>query len=788
MQLIRQVATLMVLAVVVVECSEDCPKVKNAVLPWPHLNVREKGPESEFRCKFEWNNRDHMIKKVLDRMKNREKRFIHFKVPVRNYTNVYLSLANYTGHVTWVWVVDSHEYMIYYPHNFLALSSGTMSIITQHFEDEDDYLGSCTKSCVGSCGLGKYELEELLLEITHGKQEYNWEYLCLHADYNTSDIVSPDERAFAIPDLLYYWRFLNMFYTKRPMLGKSDGRFDLPNYYCFGHNGTEGKICKLKLFQQNYYVIPLLALLIWLYCPLLIHYFPSSGPAASYSDSQSGKLFPSYKTPIYFGRFIRCILCYYVPKDHQRKAAKLGIRIRRALFVLVLILPAFRLLFLPGYRFYTWIVILTLIIPSVLWPRFLSEYIQPEVPSAFPFFSYRWVYPKGLIQTISSKVEYQLLAHVMQERIYLLVDYRFWCHLFHSSFQWVHYRYTSGPPQHSFLRLLHPVLLLEFFILGCAALLLATLISFSYLSVPLPFFCKELFVSIWRGYYGYARTCVPGRITVTSILKLVMGLVHSVVMSCVVVGIALNLFVLCYLLSEFAMFTFIGATLTPNMAFKYLTLIGAVVLGMYSMVRDLHKGYDQILNEAIDVLKTPERLKKLVSDLHGRQNVTLSIRRVDDTNNSSIYDIDVLSHGSETQCLLRNDGITIFVSKHLYFALVEKLRPVRRQVLFLLVKLLLMLFFIFVAMWVKNVYHLESKVGNIFTLVNTIAIFLVPSALQFLAYKSHFGKKSEELLKREIHSSLMEYMEDLSHAQANQQHTERRQRYVGRNVNTKKTN
>ena len=216
-------------------------------------------------------------------------------------------------------MLDGYEDMLFYPHNFIITSTMALGIITQDWAidytgakegtapvtlrgfgvdpdefDMDDIVGHCDPACVRvnkSCGIGKYELEEFLMEFTANKTEYNWNYLCLQSPYkNIHDLKHVSQ--FAFPDLLYQWRFLSMFYSSRPLLGMMKDKEDFPHYYCY----NTADECKLMELLSHYCVIPTIGILLWLYSPLLIHYFPSSGPKTGRGVSRD--MFPSYKTPI----------------------------------------------------------------------------------------------------------------------------------------------------------------------------------------------------------------------------------------------------------------------------------------------------------------------------------------------------------------------------------------------------------------------------------------------------------------------------------------------------------
>ena len=73
-----------------------------------------------------------------------------------------------------------------------------------------------------------------------------------------------------------------------------------------------------------------------------------------------------------------------------------------------------------------------------------------------------------------------------------------------------------------------------------------------------------------------------------------------------------------------------------------------------------------------------------------------------------------------------------------------------------------MVFFIMVAMWVKNVYKSESKVSDIFSLAGDVGVYFIPSALQFLSYRSHLGRKAETQQKIEVADEIVTFIEQQS--------------------------
>ena len=129
-----------------------------------------------------------MREKLVGMLKG-EKRFIRFRAPVRHYSNPYLGLENWDGYLTWEWVAKKFHYMLYYPHNFETLSLATTDIVCANLEERHILLNSSHCSSNVSCGVGKYELDELMENIT-ASVDMDWDYLCLEADYGVGDIYS----------------------------------------------------------------------------------------------------------------------------------------------------------------------------------------------------------------------------------------------------------------------------------------------------------------------------------------------------------------------------------------------------------------------------------------------------------------------------------------------------------------------------------------------------------------------------------------------------------------------
>ena len=140
---------------------------------------------------------------------------------------------------------------------------------------------------------------------------------------------------------------------------------------------------------MNYYVVAIIAIFMWLYSPLLAYYLPSSEPTAvNYPPDLNSRYFiPTYKSPVYFGNLLRCVLCFYMEKNKDAKS-----RVRRLIFIFCSFGVSFR-------------------------------------------FWYTWKYPNGVFRKNTNKKEYQFFAHCMQERFYLLVDRRFLTMLVSESFK-----------------------------------------------------------------------------------------------------------------------------------------------------------------------------------------------------------------------------------------------------------------------------------------------------------------------------------------------------------------
>ena len=682
---------------------------------------------------------DKFKNKVLDRINNRQKRFIRFTVPVIGYNNEHLDMKNYNGPLTWIWIQDTQEYMVHFPHNFAIISLKTMGIITANWAvdydpvggltlgnfslkprsdvfNEDDTVGHCDPDCVNvnkSCGIGRYEIEEFLLHVTN-KSKYDIKNLCLQAR-EESLFNSVKEEYFphhAVPNLIYYWKFLKLFYGRRPYFGYRVNKRDYILYYCFSQKDG----CQVKMLLNKFYIIPIIALLLFLYSPLLIHYFPST----PLNDVIGAEMFPSYKTPYYFGNCLKCILCYYPCHPWWQ-------RIRRLVVLTLLTYTSFELHHfsanLAGYIFL--FMIICFIIASVI-PESFSMHIKPDYPTKFLF----WELPLGLLKKDDTIIEYQKLAHIMQERIYLLVDKRFWVFLRGKLNQLVNSNDECK------VRILPIIAVTPIILLTCL-----------YWFIPLPFFYIEFIRSIWRG--GEVLDIKSGTFYIVS----------SFIFTCFLNYAMVIVLYWCYALSEISMFTFMGGAMTPHMAFQYFLLLASVIAAIYALVRNFHELNEQIMDQIINILNDQDVFETFAQEVTNCSNGEVVLHSEKEGRIKKIK-AEVTSKNTD-HILFKNDTITKFINLKMYEEVVEDYRPIRRRVFFIVVKIILMLAYGLVAFWIKNVFHLEDKVGNIFNLISNVAIAFVPGALQFLAYKSHFGKRKSDILKRQIYQAMVHYIKNL---------------------------
>lgn len=251
--------------------------------------------------------------------------------------------------------------------------------------------------------------------------------------------------------------------------------------------------------------------------------------------------------------------------------------------------------------------------------------------------------------------------------------------------------------------------------------------------IPLPYFCWQLLSAVWNGV-----KC--------------LGLVFLMV--CLLVYIVLVTFIWCLAIAEVTIFTMIGGAVSPTMAFQYFILIGSVTGTVYGMIRNLHEGYDQILLIIVDILKE-KAFQEAISLLH---NGSIVIKNISDNGNRSMHVIEVKADGQDPCVIIRYDTIGTDVNTNMFFVIVERCRPIRRIVFFIIIKIIAMIFYSLIALWVKNVFHLEEKIGNIVTLICTVAVYFVPGFLQYIAYQNNYGKKMTAVLKQDIYTALLDYL------------------------------
>jgi hypothetical protein len=611
--------------------------------------------------------------------------------------------------------------------------------------DTDDTVGYCDSACVmvnKSCGIGKYELQEFMDDVTKGKEEFQWTWLCLPAHYDIQDIVSVPE--FAIPDLLYYWRFLWMFFNRRPQFGVMKRKTDFPNYYCYNKENR----CEVKELLSHYWVIFAIGLILWLYSPLLVHYLPSSSfkkvHYLSSSSVEDEKMFPSYKSPVYFGRWVKSLLSFYNKEWYW-------IRGRRLAFLIAMALTCFRLLFYRPYCYYFLFLVVCTGLAS-LKPKYLSTYINAELPTHF----FLWELPRDLVREKADLVEYQHLAHVMQERLYLSVDIRFWKLLAKKSFHSLDLLLLNRQETS-----VYTFVVLGFFALrrGCLIFTAAFIWNLVFYFIPLPYFCMELYRAVWKGTSQYIEAVRTQSSRSTWLTVMDIGSwCYTLVLLVFVTYTLIIIFIWCYAISEFTMFTFIGGALTVSTGYHYFVLVGAFFTAMYTLVRDLHEGYDRILKEMVTILKDQDTYNMLARQIGSQGNFALEKQQNPGEDEKFTISAKENIPSSSARKLLFHDGITTYINRDMFDFVVESCRPLRRQILFIIVKIIAIIFYSVIAMWVKNVYHMEEKVGSIFGMVQVVVVSFLPGLLQFLSYKSHFGKKTDIILKQDVYESLVKYI------------------------------
>ena len=715
--------------------------------------------ESEFQCSpIKW-NREGMREKVKFMLKDEERKFIRFRAPVNNYTNPRLGPEPLSGIITWVWVASKFHYMLYYPHNFLTISLATPDNIIASMDNDDIFI-NCSNCETESCGFGYFELKELIQSVSQSLGQ-EWEYLCLEADYGVSDLLwdySDDQELqmlntlnFALPDIWYQSRFLFRYYTNCSFLAYTCE--NTSNYFCYDLNGN----CVMKEVLSHYNIIVFLSIVFWLYFPILVFYLPSSRQC--YSLKHIDNMFPVSKSPVYFGRWIQNILCYHISSNDSRTPCL--VRTRRGVGLVLLAALSFRFLLLPQYQLFSWTVFF-LFAFAALSPEYISVYIQPEVPKSFPLFS--TPYPDGIVKWSGSRknsIEYQKLSYIMVERIYVTTDPIFWTYLVQNSFY--HFNLYYNQP----LNLL-PVWVCKVLfsgIVGFVTLLIAVVIVFVYFILPLPYFTKTLYLGITTGLYKHCSAIWNSR-NIPLVIKLcesVLRFLHASVLCILLLYLLLTLFSLCFLLTEVTIFTYMGATIAADKVLHYFLLMVAFGTAVYTMIHAIHKLYSGILKDIVFLLENDSEfacINNAVARRSRRVHFKITLHR------SALDGVQLLGITPikfREQLYLREEFVS-YISSKMYFFVVEKLQPIRRQVLLLFVKLFLMIFFVSLSLWVKNVYKKENQVSDIFTMAGNMAVYFIPTALQWLSSQGQFGRRNDAQQKIEIVTAITDYMQMQSNA------------------------
>ena len=696
-----------------------------------------------YHCQFHWTNREGIVKKVRDRMQHRHKRFLRFKAPVYylDDENSWKQASN--EHKTWVWVSGSHDYMLFFPHNFNVLSLGTMGIITDNFwisSGKGDIHGYCDRNCVRSkygaprCALTWKDIQILMAEVTT-EQKTDWNYICLQLDYDVTDVISDPNSA--TPDLFYYWRFLRQLFIRRPFLGKGLTKDDFIHYHCYDRTDQ----LKGKELHMNYYVVVIIAISMWLYSPLLVYYLPSSERTTiNYPPDLNSKDFiPTYKSPVYFGNLLRCVLCFYMEENKGIKS-----RVRRLIFIFCSFGVSFRFWYTPYSS------ILAFVIPAFLLgvsiPVFWSVYLGDRHPTHFLNL---WKYPNGVFRKNTKKKEYQFLAHCMQERFYLLVDRRLLTMLVRESFKSPLFTSTWADP-HT-VRSLDPH---QFILSVCTCgltLVYVGVLLVVYHFVPAFYFYKQLFLALFN---ATRRTRLIHRFDLSSYCVLnALSTVASLAFAVVVVAYLMVVTMFCcYLIAEVTLFTYIGAVMEPSMAFRYVTLAGAISVVLYKISKNLTGKYDELRDEVVEILQKPDHMRKLCQDC-GRPAVLQREEKPDGN-----FKIHLNIDSNPSKVVLYKGSFATFLSKPLLDHCIEECSPLRRQMIFIAVQVFVMTFYLSIAMWIKNVFHKEKDVSSIFTIAQTIAMYFIPGLFQFLAHKSGFRKKDNVFFKQNVHEAVVIYL------------------------------
>ena len=118
------------------------------------------------------------------------------------------------------------------------------------------------------CSLSRRDIQEFVSNVTL-KDKQDWNYICFQLDYDVNDVVRNPNTA--IPDIFYYWRFWRQLITKRPYLVKGYSKKDFVHYNCYNKKGRLHE----KELVRKYFVVFIIAVLLWLYSPCLLYTSPS---------------------------------------------------------------------------------------------------------------------------------------------------------------------------------------------------------------------------------------------------------------------------------------------------------------------------------------------------------------------------------------------------------------------------------------------------------------------------------------------------------------------------------
>ena len=703
-------------------------------------------------CQFNWTNRAKMIEKVRDRMKYRQKLFLRFNAPVYYLDSNWTWKRSPSEFDTWVWVPVTHKYMLHFPHNFNVLSLGTMGIITNNFEGpggEGKILGNCSKCFLDSgkitkprCVLTWKDISEFMSDVT-AEDKTEWNYICYQVNYDVSNVIQDTNSA--IPDLFYYWRFLSQLFTNRPYFGVGVKKDDFIHYNCFDKSGQ----LKRKELLMKYFVILIIAILLWLYSPLLIYFFPSSEPTwVNYPACLTPREFHcTSKSPVNFGNLMRCLLGYYIGKQGTMKS-----RLRRLLFISSTFVLSFRMFFTEYRSAFVCFMVVCLVTAVI--PDFWSVHLANEQPKQFMNIKFL-KYPVGCFRRNTTKKEYQLLAHLMKERLCLLLDLRFLKMLFSQSWRSFAYTDTWAPIFAKF-----PWIVRKIIILTCASLVslaanafFVTSLALYYL-IPAFYFYKEIFFAMTN---ATTSSLLPALLACNSLVFYGCCALILTIFVCnllLVVYLMVAMMFVCYFIAEVTMFTYIGAVLVPSMAFEYISLVGAVSLILYQLIKDMREEYDDLRDQIVEILEKADDLSHLNKAFQTGAEDTFERKEEQDGTVKALLKVT----GEPSKVLVYRDHYDTYLSRPLLDCCIEECEPLRRKVALMIVKVVLMTFYLLTAMWIKNVFHKEEEVSSIFSIAQTIAMYFVPNLFQFFVDKNRFGKKNSVHLHRDVDKAIIAFV------------------------------